>query len=65
MQAIHLEIKTESVLEKVRNFIRTLPQNEITMQVKKQTKPPKTKRLNAVRLSTKSLSFDREAAHER
>ena len=65
MQAVRLEIQTDAMLQKVKDFIRTLPKNEITLQVNQQQKPPQTKRLNAVRLSTKNWHFDREAAHER
>jgi len=65
MQAVQLEIQTDSMLQKIKDFIRTLPRGEITMQIKKQQKPLQTKRLNAVKLSTKNWHFDREAAHER
>ena len=65
MQAIQLEIRSESVLKKVQDFIRTLPQNEIKMEIKKTTRVPEKKRLSAVKLTTGDFTFDREAAHER
>ena len=65
MQAIQLEIRSDSVLKKVQDFIRTLPQNEIKMQIKNTTKAPEKKRLNAIKLTTEDFTFDREAAHGR